>query len=115
MQEWCAPRILVEGTEAYSAVPKWSLTEAKNVFLDPDFVHLLRNPRDCLGDAQELGDVVALEKQWVEFTKYMLQLEGANVLKVRYEEFKCNTLRLSRAISLQLPIPALDCPVDDTY
>lgn len=61
MQEWCAPQILVDGTEAYSAVPQWSLTEAKNVFLDPDTVHLLRNPRECLGDAQGSGDIVELE------------------------------------------------------
>ena len=67
MQEWCAPRILVDGTEAYSAVSEWSLTEAKNVFLDPDIVHLLRNPRACLGDAQGPGDVVELEKKWTAF------------------------------------------------
>jgi len=63
LQEWCAPRILVDGTEAYSTVPQWSLTEAKNVFLDPNFVHLLRNPRGCLGDsAQGSDDIVKLEK-----------------------------------------------------
>ena len=45
LQEWCAPQILVDGTEAYSAVPQWSLAEANNVFPDPDIVHLLRNPR----------------------------------------------------------------------
>ena len=45
IQEWCAPRILVDGTEAYSAVPERSSMKAKDVFLDPDIVHLLRNPR----------------------------------------------------------------------
>ena len=72
LQEWCAPRILVDGTEAYSAVPGRSLVEAKNAFLDPDFVHLLRNPRGCLRNAQGSGDTVELEKQWVNFTKSML-------------------------------------------
>ena len=62
LQEWCAPRILVDGTEAYSAVPEWSLVEAKNAFLDPDFVHLLRNPRDCLGNVRGSDDIVKLEK-----------------------------------------------------
>lgn len=62
MQEWCAPRILVDSTEAYSAVPQWSLIEAKNVFLDPDFVHLLRNPRECFSDAQVSYDIIELEK-----------------------------------------------------
>ena len=62
LQEWCAPRILVDGTEAYSAVPERSLIKAKNVFLDPDFLHLLRNPRECLGDAGGSGDIVTLEK-----------------------------------------------------
>lgn len=72
LQEWCAPRILVDGTEAYSAAPEWSLIQAKHVFLDPDFVHLLRNPRGCLRNAQGSGDTVELEKQWVNFTKSML-------------------------------------------
>ncbi len=61
LQEWCAPRILVDGTEAYSAVPEWSLIEAKNVFLDPDIVHLLRNPRESFSDAQVSCDIVELE------------------------------------------------------
>mmetsp|Transcript_7958 Transcript_7958/g.22375 ORF Transcript_7958/g.22375 Transcript_7958/m.22375 type:complete len:184 (-) Transcript_7958:380-931(-) len=60
LQEWCAPRILVDGTEVYSAVPQWSLTEVNNVFLDPDIVHLLRNPRECFGEAQVSCDMVEL-------------------------------------------------------
>ena len=78
MQEWCAPRILVDGTEAYSAVPEWSLVEAKNVFLDPDIVHLLRNPRACLGDARGSGDIVKLEKSWIKFTKKMTEFGVQN-------------------------------------
>jgi acyl carrier protein len=64
LQEWCAPRVLVDGTEAYAAMPQWSLTEANNVFLNPDIVHLLRNPRECLGNAQvSLScDIEELEK-----------------------------------------------------
>ena len=85
IQEWCAPRILVDGTEAYSAAPHWSLTEATSVFLNPDFMHLLRNPRGCLGDAQGSCDILKLEKKWVKFTKYMLQLEDADVLDIKYE------------------------------
>ena len=78
LQEWCAPRILVDGTEAYSAVPEWSLVEAKNVFLDPDIVHLLRNPRACLGDARGSGDIVKLEKSWIKFTKKMTEFGVQN-------------------------------------
>ena len=85
LQEWCAPRILVDGTEAYSAVPEWSLIEAKNVFLALDFVHLLRNPRECLGNFQGSGDIVELEKQWVNFTKSMMQ-RAVNMLEIRYED-----------------------------
>lgn len=62
MQEWCAPQILVDGTDAYSVLLERSVIEAKNVFLDPDFVHLLRNPRQCLGDARGSGDIIKLEK-----------------------------------------------------
>ena len=72
LQEWCSPRILVDGTEAYSALPEQSLIEAKNIFLDPDIVHLLRNPKECLGNAQVLCDIVELEKKWTKFTKFML-------------------------------------------
>ena len=77
-------------------------------------MHLLRNPRECLGDAQGSGDIVELEKKWAKFTKFMLQLEGTNVLKIRCEELKHDTLHFSRAISLRLQIPAFDCSVDDT-
>jgi len=62
LQEWCAPRILVDGTEAYSAVPERSLIKAKNLFLDPDFVHLLQNPRECFSDAQVSRDIRELEQ-----------------------------------------------------
>ena len=108
LQEWCAPRILVDGTEAYSAVPEWSLTEAKNVFLDPDIVHLLRNPRECLGNAQGSGDNVELEPKWVKFTKFMLQRKGTDVLEIRYENLK----KAGREISSRLLIPNLDLVID---
>ena len=81
LQEWCAPRILVDGTEAYSAVSEWSLTEAKNVFLDPDIVHLLRNPRACLGDAP--GDVLGLEKKWTAFAN---TVDGTNAKSLIFYE-----------------------------
>ena len=108
MQEWCAPRILIDGTEAYSALPERSSIEAQNVFLDPDIVHLLRNPRGCFGDAQGSGDIVGLEKQWLKFTKYMLQLEGTDVLQIRYEDLKAAL----REISSRLLIPNLDFGTD---
>ena len=109
LQEWCAPRILVDGTEAYSAVPELGLLEANNVFLDPDIVHLLRNPRECLGDGQQSFDIVELEQQWVKFTKHMLQLEGTDVLEIRYEDLKSAVC----AITSSLSIPAYDLVLDD--
>lgn len=99
MQEWCAPRILVDGTEAYSAVPEWSLVEAKHVLLDPDFVHLLRNPRECLGNAQG-SSIVELEKKWVEFTKYMLHGEGTNMFKIRYEDLNSTICAILSCLSI---------------
>ena len=50
LQEWCAPRILVDGTEGYTAMPRQPSIEAKNLFLSANFLHLLRNPRECLGE-----------------------------------------------------------------
>ena len=109
LQEWCAPRILVDGTEAYSAVPELGLLEANNVFLDPDIVHLLRNPRECLGHAQGLRDIVVeLEKQWVHFTKSMLQSEGGHMFEIRYEDLKSTTC----AICSHLSIPDHSLSVD---
>jgi len=111
LQEWCAPRILVDGTESYSAVPEWSLVETKNVFLDPDFVHLLRNPRGCLRNAQGSGDTVELEKQWVNFTKSMLQSEERDRLEIRYEDLKSAT----SAICSHLSIPDHRLSVDSLH
>ena len=109
LQEWCAPRILIDGTEAYSAMPQWSLTEANNVFLDPDIVHLLRNPRECFSNAQVSCDIVELEQQWVKFTKYMLQLEGTDVLEIRHEDLKSAVCAITSCLS----IPAYDLVLDD--
>jgi acyl carrier protein len=50
LQEWCAPRILVDGTEGYTAMPRQPSIEAKNLFMSANFLHLLRNPRECLGE-----------------------------------------------------------------
>ena len=86
LQEWCAPRILVDGTEAYSAVPERSMIVSRNAFLDPHFVHLLQNPRECLGDSHGSRDIVKLEKQWLKFTKFMLELKEVNILEVRCED-----------------------------
>ena len=52
MQEWCAPRILIDGTDAYYATAKLSFSEANNLWSNAFFVHLLRNPRGCLGEWQ---------------------------------------------------------------
>lgn len=100
LQEWCAPRILIDSTEAYSAVPQMSLIEANNVFLAPDFVHLLRNPRECFSDAQVPCDIVELEQQWVKFTKYMLQHEATDVLEIRYEALKSAISAISSRLSI---------------
>ena len=68
-------------------MPQFSLIEAKNVFLDPDFVHLLQILGQCLGDAQGTRDMVKLENSG-NFTKFMLELKKGNVLEVRYEDLK---------------------------
>ena len=103
LQEWCAPRILVDGTEAYSVVAEQSLIKTKNIFLNPDFVHLLRNPIECLGEAKVSCDIVELEKQWLKFTKYMLQLEGANLQRIRHEDPKSSVRALCSRLSIPVP------------
>lgn len=108
LQEWCAPRILVDGTEAYSAVPERSFIESRNAFLDPHFVHLLRNPRECLGDAQGSCDIVKLEKQWLKFTKFMLEFKEVNVFEARCEDLKWNV----GTIFSRLKIPPHDLVLD---
>ena len=105
MQEWCAPRILIDGTEAYSALPERSWIEGKSIFLNPDFVHLLRNPRECLGEANVSCDIAELENQWLKFTKYMLQLERANVQKFRHEDPESSVCAFCSRLSI--PVPSL--------
>ena len=41
VQEWSAPRVLADGTDAYFAVAERSCSRAKSLFLAPHFVHLL--------------------------------------------------------------------------
>jgi hypothetical protein len=67
VQEWCAPRILVDGTEAYSAATRRSFSAANGIFIDASFVHLLRNPRCVFGEySHDLNtdNIVEFEKEW---------------------------------------------------
>jgi len=86
------------------------LIEAKNIFLDPDIVHSLRNPIECLGEAKMSCDIVELEKQWLKFTKYMLQLEGGNVQKIRYENPQSGVCALCSRLSIPVPTLSGDDP-----
>jgi len=72
---------------------------------------LLRNPRGCLRNAQGSGDTVELEKQWVNFTKSMLQSEERDRLEIRYEDLKSAT----SAICSHLSIPDHRLSVDSLH
>ena len=74
IQEWSAPRVLVDGSEAYAAALASTYGEANRLFLRADFVHLLRNPRGCLAEwqrARATKDTSSVEQWWTTSTREM--------------------------------------------
>ena len=92
VQEWCAPQVLVDGTEAYSAATRRSFSAAFGLFVDASLVHLLRNPRCIFGEYShdlKADNIVEFENEWNKFTKEMMEIGGSmakSVLKIRYED-----------------------------
>ena len=94
VQEWCAPQVLVDGTEAYSAATRRSFSAAFGLFVDASLVHLLRNPRCIFGEySHDLNTdhIVEFENKYNEFTKEMIGIGGSkarSLLEIRYEDLK---------------------------
>ena len=92
VQEWCAPQILVDGTEAYSAATRRSFSAANGLLVDASLIHLLRNPRCIFGEYShdlKADNIVEFENEWNKFTKEMMEIGGSmakSVLKIRYED-----------------------------
>ena len=113
IQEWCAPRILVDGTDAYSATAKLAFSEANNLWSNASFVHLLRNPRECLGEWQETKGAKNLdevEQKWTQSTKDVLELEkiaNARLLQIRYEDLMANKFHEIQSLFSCLSIPSI--------
>ncbi len=113
VQEWASPRILVDGTEAYSAAPRMSFTTAKSLFLQSSFVHLLRNPRECLGEYQHnlaVDDRVELELIWTKFMRQMGEFDEFSLQQVRYEDLTTNLHDSLSLLCSRLSIPTLELP-----
>ena len=105
VQEWCAPRVLVDWSEAYSAVPQECAVAAANITLRPDYVHLVRNPRGCLGQYSQArpNDLIDIEQKYTDFTSSMLDLAA---VKVRYEDLSTkNDEHPLNALFLHLGVP----------
>ena len=89
LQVWCAPRTLVDGTEAYSVATRRSFAAANSLFVDASLVHLLRNPRCIFGEySHDLNTdhIVEFENEWNKFTKEMMEIGGSmakSLLKIR--------------------------------
>jgi len=98
LQEWSAPRIIVDGADAYSATAKLAFSEANNLWSNASFVHLLRNPRGCLGEWQETmgaNNLDKVEQKWTESTKEVLELQKttkAQQSQIRHEDLMANEL-----------------------
>ena len=112
LQEWCAPRILVDGTEGYSAVARCSNSMADTLFLSANFVHLLRNPRTCLGEYLHVvgtDDLANMEQRWTESTRRLLaEMTNAQNLQLRWEDLIAdNGYKSTRALCSHLSIPLL--------
>lgn len=94
VQEWCAPQVLVDGTEAYSAATWRSYSAANGLFVDASLVHLLRNPRRIFGEYshdRQTDNIVEFENKWNKFTKEMMEIGGSKakpLLQIRYEDLK---------------------------
>ena len=94
VQEWCAPQILVDGTEAYSAATRRSFSAANGLLVDASLIHLLRNPRCIFGEySHDLNTdhIVEFENKYNEFTKEMIGIGGSkarSLLEIRYEDLK---------------------------
>ena len=92
LQEWCSPKILVDGTEAYSAATRRSFSATNGLFVDGSLVNLLRNPRCIFGEySHDLNTdhIVEFENEWNKFTKEMMEIGGSmakSLLKIRYED-----------------------------
>ena len=110
LQEWCAPRILVDGTEAYATVAQQAVNEVTNLFITSSTVHLSRNPRECLGECQKMVEpntLVNLEKNWTKFTHDMSEFEENNAgsFLIRYEDLDTEGQSALSDLFSQLSIP----------
>jgi thioesterase domain-containing protein len=76
----------------------------KQFFISAHFVHLLRNPRECLGACQQTMDLNEAEQHWTMFTKHMVESEMDGVL-IRHEDLVTNAYQSTMPILSRLSIP----------